>query len=159
MRLDAAEYQKALGEELRELRNRWGWTRKELGEQLDSEISLQTLATYELGTRHCSVVRLVELCMAMGEQPHELLRRVHHRVFPTHPGQLCVNVRALTKLEDSELAPLRRWAQGRLRTTAHPGANTDTVLLDAHALHWLAELCGITSERIHSRLELLAGEP
>lgn len=158
MRFDAEEYQKALGEELRELRNSWGWTRKELGEQLDSEISLQTLATYELGTRHCSVVRLVELCTAMGEQPHELLSRVHRRMFPVQPGQVRVNLRALSSLQDSELAPLRRWARRKLRTGAHPDASTETVLLDAHALHWLAELCGLTSERIHGRLELLAGD-
>src|SRR5690606_17619059 len=44
-------YQQALGEELRLLRNRRGWTRKQLNQHLQSDISLQTLATYELGTR------------------------------------------------------------------------------------------------------------
>ena len=158
MRLDADEYQKALGEELRELRNRWGWTRKELGEQLDSEISLQTLATYELGTRHCSVVRLVELCRAMDEQPHELLRRVHHRIFPSSTGQLRVSLGALSTLEDAELTPLRRWAEEKLQhSDPRATGETDTVRLDTHALDSLAELCGVVVERLRGRLELLAG--
>jgi len=159
MQLDTEEYQKALGEELRELRNQWGWTRKELGEQLDSEISLQTLATYELGTRHCSVVRLVELCMAMGEQPDALLRRVQHRIFPGSPGQLRVSLHTLSTLEDAELTPLRRWARGRLQqTTPRPDTAAPTVLLDANALHWLAELCGVATEQLRGKLELLVAD-
>lgn len=59
--IDTDAYQRILGEELRKLRTERGWTRKELGEKLQSGISLQTLATYELGTRQCSVVRLAEL--------------------------------------------------------------------------------------------------
>src|SRR3981081_3049844 len=59
--IDAETYQRILGDELRKLRRQRGWTRKELNQHLQSEISLQTLATYELGTRQCSVVRLVGL--------------------------------------------------------------------------------------------------
>src|SRR5256714_9428176 len=77
--IDSDLYQRVLGEELRKLRRRRGWTRKELNQHLQSDISLQTLATYELGTRQCSVVRLVELCMAMDERPQDLPGRVHGR--------------------------------------------------------------------------------
>ena len=51
---------------IRSLRKQRGWTRKELNRRLQSDISLQTLATYELGTRQCSVTRLVEICVALG---------------------------------------------------------------------------------------------
>ncbi|MGH3950246.1 MAG: helix-turn-helix domain-containing protein, partial [Pseudonocardiaceae bacterium] len=81
MRFDVETYQRVLGDELRKARKRRGWTRKELNNNLQSDISLQTLATYELGTRQCSVVRLAEICTAMGEQPQEVLARVHTRVF------------------------------------------------------------------------------
>lgn len=153
-RLDAEEYQQVLGEELRELRNRRGWTRKELSERLDSEISQQTLATYELGTRHCSVVRLVELCLAMDEQPPELLARVQRRLFPQQPGGVRVRLQALAELADPEFAPLRRWSQGRLRQagTAADETAADVVLLDPHAIHWLAQLCGMDAAELATRL-------
>lgn len=152
--LDPDEYQHVLGEELRELRNRKGWTRKDLSERLDSEISQQTLATYELGTRHCSVVRLVELCLAMGEQPQELLARVQRRLFPQQPGGVRVSLRALTELDGAEFAPLRRWSLGRLHqaSTYADESATDAVLLDPHALHWLAQLCGMDATQLATRL-------
>lgn len=154
MRLDADEYQRVLGEELRELRKNHGWTRRELSRRLDSEISQQTLATYELGTRHCSVVRLVELCVAMDEQPQELLARVQRRLFPAQPGGVRVSLRVLAELDVAELAPLRRWSQDRLRQ-AGPAADeaaTDAVLLDTHAIHWLAQLCGMDATELTTRL-------
>ncbi|HEU5110532.1 MAG TPA: helix-turn-helix transcriptional regulator, partial [Micromonosporaceae bacterium] len=73
MELDVATYQRVLGDELRLLRKRRGWTRKDLNDRLRRDISLQTLATYELGTRQISVIRLVEICHALDELPHDLL--------------------------------------------------------------------------------------
>ncbi|WP_275292962.1 helix-turn-helix transcriptional regulator [Amycolatopsis sp. La24] len=113
--IDAEHYQRVLGDELRKLRRGRGWTRKELNAHLQSEISLQTLATYELGTRQCSVVRLVELCVAMDELPQDLLAKVHSRVFTEEPGRVRVDLRRVVAEAGPELAPLRRWAEGRLR--------------------------------------------
>nr|WP_202507324.1 helix-turn-helix transcriptional regulator [Amycolatopsis rubida] len=104
-----------MGDELRKLRRGRGWTRKELNAHLQSEISLQTLATYELGTRQCSVVRLVELCVAMDELPQDLLAKVHSRVFTEEPGRVRVDLRRVVAEAGPELTPLRRWAEGRLR--------------------------------------------
>src|SRR5882672_6371061 len=67
VRLDVATYQRVLGDEIRRLRKQRSWTRKDLNERLQSEISLQTLATYELGTRQVSVIRFVEICLALDE--------------------------------------------------------------------------------------------
>ena len=93
MQIDTAAYQRVLGDELRSLRKQRGWTRKELNRRLQSDISLQTLATYELGTRQCSVVRLVEICVALGVPAHEVLARVHERVFGDAPaGHLSVDL-------------------------------------------------------------------
>ncbi|MBB4688893.1 transcriptional regulator with XRE-family HTH domain [Amycolatopsis jiangsuensis] len=115
MAIDAEHYQRVLGDELRKLRRGRGWTRKELNQHLQSEISLQTLATYELGTRQCSVVRLVELCVAMDELPQDLLAKVHRRVFVEEPGRIRVDLRRVITEAGPELNPLRRWAEGRLR--------------------------------------------
>jgi len=149
--IDTELYQRVLGEELRTLRRRRGWTRKELNQHLQSDISLQTLATYELGTRQCSVVRLVELCLAMDEQPAELLARVHQRVFTDEPGKVRLDLASIIADSQPELQPLRRWVADRLR---HPGTQRE-VQLDPPALEWMAELCGISPGELIAKLKAL----
>jgi transcriptional regulator with XRE-family HTH domain len=151
--IDNDRYQRILGEELRKLRRRRGWTRKDLNEHLQSDISLQTLATYELGTRHCSVVRLVELCLAMDELPQDLLARVHQRMFADEPGRVRLDLATVVADERPELLPLRRWAEDRLR---HPGTPRE-VQLDHPAVERMAELCGIPTADLLSRLRALPG--
>ncbi|MEU3273180.1 helix-turn-helix transcriptional regulator [Saccharomonospora sp. NPDC006951] len=151
MLIDADAYQRVLGEELRKLRKKRGWTRKELNQRLQSDISLQTLATYELGTRQCSVVRLVELCVAMDELPQNLLARVHRRVFSEEPGRVRLNLAKVVADEQPELLPLRRWATGRLAQS--PGQE---VQLDISALDWMAQLCGLRTQDLMDRLRRLS---
>ena len=152
VRIDSDVYQRVLGEELRKLRRRRGWTRKELNQHLQSDISLQTLATYELGTRQCSVVRLVELCLAMDELPQDLLGRVHRRVFADEPGKVRLDLAAIVADREPELLPLRRWAADRLR---QPGTPRE-VQLDQPAVERMAELCGIPAGDLLARLGKLA---
>ncbi|EHR52223.1 Helix-turn-helix protein [Saccharomonospora marina XMU15] len=152
--IDADAYQRVLGEELRKLRKKRGWTRKELNDRLQSDISLQTLATYELGTRQCSVVRLVEICLALDEPPHELLGRVHRRVFSDEPGKLRINLATVAADDQAELGPLRRWAQGRLALS-----DTPDVHLDRTALDRMAELCGLETQELVKRLQELSAAP
>lgn len=147
MLIDGDAYQRALGDELRKLRKRRGWTRRDLNERLQSEISLQTLATYELGTRQCSVVRLVELCLAMDELPQNLLARVHRRVFGDDPGQVRVNLTLVAGDDSPDLGPLRRWARGMLEQTS-----AREVQLDQAALERMAELCGVNTQELVARL-------
>jgi DNA-binding XRE family transcriptional regulator len=150
---DADVYQRILGDELRMLRRRCGWTRKELQRQLPSGISVQTLATYELGSRQCSVVRLVELCLAMDELPQHLIARVHRRVAVDEPGHITVNLRSLATLVEPHLVPLCRWAEDRLR---QPGAGED-VQLDLAALYRMAELCELQPAGLVDLLRHLRG--
>ncbi|MFB9691355.1 helix-turn-helix domain-containing protein [Amycolatopsis plumensis] len=151
--LDADVYQRILGDELRMLRRRRGWTRKELQRQLPSGISVQTLATYELGSRQCSVVRLAELCLAMGELPQHLIARVHQRVVVDGPGHVRVNLRCHVTLVEPHFVPLRRWAEDRLR---QPGACED-VQLDLAALCRMAELCDLQPVELVAFLRDLRG--
>lgn len=148
--VDSEEYQRVLGEELRKLRKRRGWTRKELNQNLQSGISLQTLATYELGTRQCSVVRLAEICTAMGEHPHEVLARVDERVFSGAAGQVQINLLKIIDDSQPELGPLRRWAKDRLQQ--ENGHLQQDVRLDLPAIERMAELCGVDTIELLSRL-------
>lgn len=156
MRLDVTTYQRVLGDELRRLRKQRGWTRKDLKERLQSDISLQTLATYELGTRQCSVVRFVEVCLALDEQPHVLLARVHERMFAdAPPGRITVDLRKVVRDGQPELLPFRRWATGRLadKTTVR----RSEVHLDLAALERMAELCGMDTVDLIMRLRSIGG--
>lgn len=153
MRIDATSYQRVLGDELRRVRKQRGWTRKELQTRLDNDISLQTLATYELGTRQCSVVRLAELCLAMEVLPQEVLARVHDRVFSDErPGHLRVNLAKVVGDGQPELLPLRRWAADRLQQSQH---GQPEIHLDLAALEQMAELCGLDTVDLISRLRTL----
>jgi transcriptional regulator with XRE-family HTH domain len=156
VQLDTATYQRVLGDELRRLRKQRGWTRRDLNRRLQSDISLQTLATYELGTRQCSVVRLVEICIALDEVPHELLARVHQRVFSDSPvGRIRIDLRKVVRDEQPELQPLRRWAKGRLADTSAP--HGPDVSLDISALERMAELCGLETVELIARLRQISG--
>jgi transcriptional regulator with XRE-family HTH domain len=153
---DVAVYQRVLGDEIRRLRKKRGLTRKQLNRRLQSEISLQTLATYELGTRQCSVVRFVEICVALDEQPHELIARVHERVFTDSPrGRIRLDLRQVVRDDHEELLPLRRWARGRL-DHHHSGAAAE-VQLDFGALEQLASLCGLETVELIALLRRIGG--
>lgn len=155
MRLDTATYQRVLGDELRRLRKERGWTRRDLNRRLQSDISLQTLATYELGTRQCSVVRLVEICLALDEVPHELLARVHQRVFSESPvGRIRIDLRRIVRDDHAELLPLRRWARGKL--AEYNGHQPPEVSLDISALEQMAELCRMETVELIARLRQIA---
>ena len=157
MRLDTATYQRVLGDELRRLRKQRGWTRRDLNRRLQSDISLQTLATYELGTRQCSVVRLVEICIALDEVPHDLLARVHQRVFSDSPvGRIRIDLRKVVRDTQQDLLPLRRWAKGKL-AESNGGTHSTDVNLDISALERMAELCGVETVELIARLRAMAG--
>jgi transcriptional regulator with XRE-family HTH domain len=158
VRLDTATYQRVLGDELRRLRKQRGWTRRDLNRRLQSDISLQTLATYELGTRQCSVVRLVEICIALGEVPHELIARVHQRVFSDSPvGRIRIDLRKVVRATQQELLPLRRWAKGKL--AENNAQQPAEVSLDIAALERMAELCGLETVDLIGRLRTITGAP
>ncbi len=154
--LDTGTYQRVLGDELRRLRKQRGWTRRDLNRRLQSDISLQTLVTYELGTRQCSVVRLVEICLALDEVPHELIARVHQRVFSHSPvGAIRVDLRQVVQDTRPELLPFRRWAKGKLAESN--GTHPAEVSLDISALERMAELCNLETVELIARLRSMTG--
>nr|CEL15213.1 hypothetical protein [Kibdelosporangium sp. MJ126-NF4] len=128
---------------------------------MQSDISLQTLATYELGTRQCSMVRFVEICLALDELPHELIARVHERVFTDSPrGRVRIDLRQVVRDDHSELLPLRRWARDRLdHYPAGHTAGAAEVHLDFAALERMAELCGMDTVDLIGLLRRIGGAP
>lgn len=154
MQIDSDLYQQVLGDELRKLRKRRGWTRKQLNRELQSDISLQTLATYELGTRQCSVVRLAEICVALGEQPHEVLERVDKALFVGSPGEVHVDLVKVVDSTKPELLPLRRWAADRLSHASTPAGSE--ISLNLAAIERMAELCGVQTHELLSSLRELS---
>jgi transcriptional regulator with XRE-family HTH domain len=145
-----------LGFELRRLRKQRGWTRGELRARLlaatGHDLSRQTLATYELGTRAITMERLAALCYTYGVRPSTLLSIVDDHVLgaeATNEPQedtISVDLRPLARSDRACTAPIRAWAltqlnQGRI-----------TVRLTASALTELATACGVEVEEISAAL-------
>jgi transcriptional regulator with XRE-family HTH domain len=106
---------RALGEELRRARETVGWTRDELVDRMASEIQPRTLASYEHGSRYCTVVRLTEICRALRVSAPELLGIALQRA-EIDLNNICIQVDldALTRSDRDELTQLRTWAKRRL---------------------------------------------
>ncbi|MET0235383.1 MAG: helix-turn-helix transcriptional regulator [Kibdelosporangium sp.] len=147
------DFASALGDQLRLARQRCGWSRKELVAHLGVDISIQTVASYELGTRQCSVARLVELCRAMGVHAHDLLARMPKLEPPSVSDRLVLDLTRAVQDEQPELTPLHRWAQQWL---AHARNNQlHAVPLGLAALEPMAELCGMSTDDLIDRLRQL----
>lgn len=128
---------RVLGEELRRARDDLGWTRAELVSRMPSNVHVQTLAYYEQGLRQCTVVRLVEICKALGVSAPELLGLALQRAeIDLHNIALRVDLHALLEDKRTELRPLRRWARNRLADApdASGVARLDRAVIDELAL-------------------------
>lgn len=144
---DAALYQKLLGQELRAVRREQGLTRAQLRERLNIGVSLQTLATYELGTRQCSVVRLAELCHGLAIRPEDLLARVARRM-PAEE-ELVVSLVRIIQSPCPELAPLKRWAKVKMTSA------TDVVRFEGDMVRRMADLCDLSAADLVRKLQAL----
>jgi transcriptional regulator with XRE-family HTH domain len=137
---------KAIGAELRKTRQALGWTRKVLNGHLGRDVSLQTIATWELGTRKISVQSLFDSCGAMRIRPSDFLAAVEDRCEYGR-DEITVDIRDLAVHGPPGLAPARRWAHARLR----PDLPTD-VRLTPEAVQILADLCEIEPSEMEDHL-------
>jgi transcriptional regulator with XRE-family HTH domain len=113
-------FAQTLGNELTIARKQRGWTRKQMRAHLagydEDEVSLQTVATYELGTRRISVERLVDLCAVLDQRPDKLLlRAITGALDVNYDDRVEVDLSALARTSDPRLQHLRRWAVVRAR--------------------------------------------
>jgi transcriptional regulator with XRE-family HTH domain len=120
---------RALGEELRRVRESIGWTRDELVGRMTSMIQPRTVASYEHGSRQCTVVRLVEICHALRISAPELLGIALQRAeIDLNNISLQVDLHALTRDNRDELTQLRAWAKRRL--ASNPDSRVAVLKLD-----------------------------
>ncbi|MET8763077.1 helix-turn-helix transcriptional regulator [Lentzea sp. NPDC004782] len=135
-----------LGDELRIARKARGWTRDKLRDRLTiasgDDLSLQTLGTYEQGTRSISVKRFVQVTFALDATPQQLFQRALIRTFGDFDDvHVDVNLHALACSGDPRLRRLRTWAEVQHRQSDHnPVA---LVRLDPPAIQTMADLSGL----------------
>ena len=144
-------YRRCLGNELRLLRRSRGYTRRQLVDRLGSLIVAQTLATYELGTRHCSVIRLAQVCGVLGEDAPTVLARVVRRMASAVPWTVTLDLRAVSADRSPALRGLRRWAESLVREGG-PAYRE----LPEEALQPLSVLTGRSVEDLRTKLDTFA---
>jgi transcriptional regulator with XRE-family HTH domain len=106
---------RAVGEELRRTREAKGWSRAQLVGKLPSGIGDRTLLSYEHGTRHLTVLRLVELCRVLGVPAPTLLNRALQRAR-LHLQNLVLEIDLHQMLADKsdKFRPMFQWARNKL---------------------------------------------
>ncbi|HEX3783306.1 MAG TPA: helix-turn-helix transcriptional regulator [Pseudonocardiaceae bacterium] len=148
-------YARTLGDVIRHHRKAKGWTRKQLQEQLpDSDVSLQTLATYELGTRHLSVERLDEIARTLGTRAHAILAEVDQRVYGGASEKLVVNLAELARSNQPDIAPAAKWAA--IQVDALDGIAQPIAEFSTKALDMLANVCDLDMADLSDLLRELA---
>lgn len=106
---------RAIGEELRRAREAVGWSRRQLVARLPSGIGDRTVLSYEHGTRHLTVIRLLELCRVLGVLGPTLLTNALQRArLDLANLMLRVNLKELLKDENVKFRPLAQWAKNKL---------------------------------------------
>lgn len=106
---------RAIGDELRRVRDGRGWTRGMVVDRMSSEISVQTLANYEYGSRPCTLPRLVEICEALDVSTPSLVALALQRIaVEPDANNVHVDLRAVVEDEDVTYQSLRQWARNRL---------------------------------------------
>lgn len=122
-------------------------------ERMGGTLSVQAIATYELGSRACTVVRFLELTDVLEVYPPDLLARTLDRIAYRRAPTVVVDLVAIAQTSRAELLPFRRWAVARL---AHAGHYDSTLLrLDPHGIFWLAEVCGLDTAELLTQIELV----
>lgn len=110
---------RAVGEELRRAREALGWSRGQLVARLPSGIGERTLLSYEHGTRHFTVLRLVEIARALGvDGPTLLTRGLQRARVYLEAMTLHVDLRQLLCDNNNVFRPMVQWARNTLNE--HP---------------------------------------
>lgn len=110
---------RAIGEELRRAREALGWSRGHLVSLLPSGIGDRTLLSYEHGTRHLTVLRLVELSRALGVAAPTLLNQALQRArIHLQNLVLLIDLKHLLNDRNEKFRPMHQWARNKLNE--HP---------------------------------------
>jgi transposase/transcriptional regulator with XRE-family HTH domain len=148
-------YSLTLGDELRAARLRRGWTRQQLQSRVCGELSLQSLAAYELGARRLSVVRLIELCTALSVLPSQVVARACERALePEQRDGLSIDLDHIVRSTGPELSALRAWARTEIKRSSR--SRNRIVHIGRPALDQLATACGSDAATLLGALQDMA---
>ncbi len=146
-------FTRALGEELRRVREHAGCSQSELVARMPSRLHVKTFATYEQGIRQCTVVRLLEICRTLAvAAPDVLGRAMMHAEIDMQRTGLDVDLNALAVDTRSELRPLRRWARNRLANNPV----SEIARLDGSTIQEMAAIIGLRLSDLVRQLEMFS---
>jgi transcriptional regulator with XRE-family HTH domain len=142
----------ALGEELRQARERGGWsTRRSFLVESGLNMAVQTLGTYELGTRAIGLSQLFTLCRALDLDPIASLDKAY-RTAVGSDTDIRVDLVKLARTTTQRLQPLCTWA--RLRTHDRTADDSTVTTFVTEAVDSMANLCGMDrAEFIHALIQ------
>jgi transcriptional regulator with XRE-family HTH domain len=110
---------RALGEELRRVREERGWSRLQLVDLLPSGIGDRTLLSYEHGSRNITTVRFIEISNALGVDPSKMIGRGLQRArIQVENLALEIDLCALLHDRNEQFRPMHQWAHNALNK--HP---------------------------------------
>lgn len=99
---------RAVGAELRRMRDSHGWTRQEFVERLGATWKVNTYKFYESGIRPLPLARLVEISRALEDEPGNVLLRALGDDNPARV-RVCTETDAATFLRDMNRAGYSLW--------------------------------------------------
>lgn len=149
---------KAVGDELRRVREARGWSRAHFVKRLPSRIGDRTLLAYEHGLRQLTLCRLTELAVSLEVDPATVVARGFQRaqLHLTHLT-LHVDLRALLDHDGagrSKFRPMIQWARNTLNENPH-----GTVEIAPTVVQHLALFAGCSHQELAEYLAQFTPSP
>ncbi len=149
---------RAVGEELRRVREARGWSRTQLVKRLPSGIGDPTLLSYEHGVRPLTLTRLTELAKALEVEPATIVTRgVQRARLLLDRALLHVDLRALLNhdgLGRGKFRPMNQWARNALNENPR-----GVVEVDAKVVRHLALFTGCSHQELAEYLAKFTPPP
>jgi hypothetical protein len=125
------EIARAIGQELRSVREALGWSRGQVVAALPSGIGDRTLLSYDHGTRHLTVVRLIEICRVLGFDAPLLLRQALQRArIYLDSMALRIDLKALANSRNEQFRPMVQWARNTLNDNPSGIVDVEPVVVE-----------------------------
>ena len=129
---------RAVGEELRRVREARGWSRAQFVKRLPSGIGDRTLLAYEHGLRQLTLCRLTELTVGLEVDPATVVARGLQRAR-LHLDRLTLHVDLRALLDHNgagrgKFRPINQWARNALNENPHGVAEIDAQVVRNLAL-------------------------
>jgi transcriptional regulator with XRE-family HTH domain len=139
---------RAVGEELRRVREGRGLSRYEFVGLLPSGVGERTVLSYEHGTRQLTLLRLAELSWVLDvDAPTVFARGLQRARILTEKLTLAVDLKALLRDDRVQFRPLAQWARNMLNEHA-----CGVVEVEPEVVRHLASFIGCTHSELVDHL-------